>query len=267
MIKLIACDLDGTLLKKDGSLPEGVFDVVTPLCERGVLFIPASGRQYESLKRLFSPIADRAVFLCENGALVKYLGRSIYLNPLDLKEAKTVIEIARNTEGVYPIYCGETTAYIENGEEPFFSRVTRPYPSYRLVENLDAVIGKEPCCKISLFSTQSAETQAYAALQGKLKNASITLSGGHWCDIAAPTANKGTAIQEIQRIFKIKKEECAAFGDHMNDEQLLNACGYPFVPENAYPKMKTPQRTLIPSNEENGVLQTLLKLEKQGVLS
>lgn len=264
-LRLIATDLDGTLLDETGSLPEGVFDVVTPICERGVLFIPASGRQYASLKTMFSPLADKAAFLCENGALVKYMGRSIYLNPLANEQAKRVIDAVRNTPNVLPIYCGEDTAFIENADEDFFTRVQRAYPAHRLVNNLDDVIGQEPCCKISLYSTESAETQAYKLLSPLLGNeVSFTLSGGHWCDVAAPTANKGTAIREIQRLFSVSREECAAFGDHMNDLQLFQHCAHTFAPENAYPPIKALAKTIIPSNRERGVLKTLQTLFDEG---
>ena len=264
-LRLIATDLDGTLLTTRGELPEGVFDVVTPICERGVLFIPASGRQYESLRQMFAPLAEKTVFLCENGALVKYLGRSIYLNALDPAQAKRVIDAARNTPNVFPMYCGEQTAFVENDYQPFFSRVAKAYPAHRLVDCLDEVIGVEPCCKISLFSTESAEAQAYTALAPVLGNeVSFTLSGRHWCDVAAKTANKGSALQEIQRIFGIRQDECAAFGDHMNDRQMFEVCTHTFAPENAYPPIKALAKTIIPSNVEGGVLLTLKALFDEG---
>ena len=71
MIRLIATDLDGTLLERDGSLPEDTFDVVRMLNEQGIRFAASSGRQYGNLVRLFAPVADRMAFVCENGAFCK----------------------------------------------------------------------------------------------------------------------------------------------------------------------------------------------------
>ena len=82
MIKLIATDLDGTLLNGDRRLPQGIFDAVMKLRANGVLFAPASGRQYANVKKLFSPVADDLLFICENGALVKYREQTVYLNPV-----------------------------------------------------------------------------------------------------------------------------------------------------------------------------------------
>ena len=69
-IKMICSDLDGTLLPygRKTLLPE-VFPLIGKLADRGILFCPASGRQYTSEKMLFAPVADRCAFLCENGAV------------------------------------------------------------------------------------------------------------------------------------------------------------------------------------------------------
>ncbi|MGN1235137.1 MAG: HAD family hydrolase, partial [Christensenellaceae bacterium] len=72
MIKFIASDLDGTLLLPDKTLPEETFPLIRALKEKGVLFAPASGRQYANLKHLFAPVADQVLFIAENGALVVY---------------------------------------------------------------------------------------------------------------------------------------------------------------------------------------------------
>lgn len=70
-IKLIACDLDGTLLLHGAqACTERALELIGELCGRGVYFVPASGRQYPNLRRLFAPVADRLIYLCENGAVV-----------------------------------------------------------------------------------------------------------------------------------------------------------------------------------------------------
>lgn len=69
MVKLIASDIDGTLLSYgETSLPPALFGLIRRLRSAGVLFCPASGRQYHSMRQLFAPVADEVCFLCENGA-------------------------------------------------------------------------------------------------------------------------------------------------------------------------------------------------------
>ncbi|MBQ8659205.1 MAG: HAD family phosphatase, partial [Clostridia bacterium] len=164
MIKLIATDLDGTLYDPKGEVPQDIFPIARKLFERGVLFVPASGRQYANLEKTFEPIKDQAAFIAENGALVRYRGKTVSLTPLAPEKVAFFLSVIRQTEGLYPILCGENCAYIEDTVEPFFSRTTTPYSSYKLVDNLDCVVGKVPCCKISVFSTDKAERTSYKVL-------------------------------------------------------------------------------------------------------
>ena len=69
--RLIASDIDGTLIPYgESALPPDLFPLIRRLGRRGILFCPASGRQYHSLRRLFAPVANEICFLCENGAAV-----------------------------------------------------------------------------------------------------------------------------------------------------------------------------------------------------
>ncbi len=257
MIKFIATDLDGTLYDPKGNPPAEIFPIADELFKRGVLFAPASGRQYANLEKTFEPIKDTAVFIAENGALIRYQGKTLSLTPLDADAVVSFLRIIRETDGLYPILCGENEAYIEDTVEPFFSRTTTPYSSYRLVENLDGVARRVPCCKLSVFSMDLSEKQSYPVLLQRAKNVKITLSGGHWCDVSHPLANKGEAIKKIQNLFGIKREESLAFGDHMNDVEMLRACAHTAAPKNAYPLVKAQVQQIIPSNAENGVVKAL----------
>ncbi len=72
MIRLVASDIDGTLLPYgEREIPQEVFAQIDRLWDRGILFCPTSGRQYTSMRRLFAPAADKLPFVCENGAVKK----------------------------------------------------------------------------------------------------------------------------------------------------------------------------------------------------
>ena len=80
-IRLICSDIDGTLLqygKKE--LEDEIFEQIRELHRRGILFCPASGRQYTSLRKLFAPVADCCVLLCENGGVI-YKDCLLYTSP------------------------------------------------------------------------------------------------------------------------------------------------------------------------------------------
>ena len=90
MVKLIASDLDGTILRHGAQkVDKSTIEVIGKLLDAGLLFAPASGRQIVSLKRLFEPVSDRLVYISENGALSEYRGEVI---------AKTAME--RNLAGI-----------------------------------------------------------------------------------------------------------------------------------------------------------------------
>ena len=73
MVKLIASDLDGTILRKGAqSVEPSTIKAIEQLVNKGMYFAPASGRQIVSLKRLFEPVSDKLVYIAENGALCEY---------------------------------------------------------------------------------------------------------------------------------------------------------------------------------------------------
>jgi len=82
-IRLICSDIDGTLLQYGKKELEGeIFEQIRELHRRGILFCPASGRQYTSLRKLFAPVADCCVFLCENGGVIYKDEQCIAKNPM-----------------------------------------------------------------------------------------------------------------------------------------------------------------------------------------
>ena len=98
-IKLIACDLDGTLLHPGEHEPRSeAFELIDELHRRGIVFMPASGRQYASLRYLFAPVADELAYVCENGALVMSEGRAVVKRSM---ERSLAMDIA-NAVVAYP---------------------------------------------------------------------------------------------------------------------------------------------------------------------
>ena len=71
-VRLVALDMDGTLLDADGRVPEGFWPLLDRMTRRGIVVVPASGRQYATLRGLFGEGASRMGFIAENGTLVAY---------------------------------------------------------------------------------------------------------------------------------------------------------------------------------------------------
>ena len=114
-IKMICSDIDGTLLQYGKKELEGeIFDQIRALHQKGILFCPASGRQYTSLRRLFAPVADCCAFLCENGGVLYKDEQCLAENPMPRALAE---EIAldfwnRSDERGEVMLSGQNCAYL-----------------------------------------------------------------------------------------------------------------------------------------------------------
>ena len=86
------------------------------------------------------------------------------------------------------------------------------------------------------------------------------LSGDSWTDILHVGITKGAGIRALQKQLNILPEECMAFGDYMNDYDMLTACDESYAMENAHPDLKKIAKHIAPSNEEEGVMQVLRQL-------
>lgn len=260
MLKFIATDLDGTLLDEHKRLPAEIFGLIERLAQKGVLFAPASGRQYANLEALFSPVSDKIVFICENGALVKYRGETLYLDPIPAPAARRALAAVKSVPRLHPLLCCEGNTYLDSTAEPFCSYAKSAYTRCVFTEDLCAAADSEPVCKIAVFDELPAAEHAQSVLPRLLSGLRITLSGDDWCDVSVPTADKGAAIRFLRNHFGLRKEECAAFGDQMNDYEMLLECGTAYLPENAYPPLKERFRNTVPSNAEGGVIEKIKEL-------
>ena len=118
MIRLIATDLDGTLLEKGGALPEGFYDVAEELKKLGILLVAASGRQYDNLRRKFQPIAREMGFVCENGGL-NAVGREIVsIHPMDRAAALGITQTLQGL-GLSILLSGVRCCYTLASDRPF----------------------------------------------------------------------------------------------------------------------------------------------------
>ena len=99
MIKLVASDLDGTLLLNGAQqLPEEIFPLIRELKKLGILFVAASGRQYPNMRRLFDPVADEMAFICENGALAVRNEKVFYQDNFEPELVREILEAIEEKE-------------------------------------------------------------------------------------------------------------------------------------------------------------------------
>lgn len=260
MIKLIASDLDGTLIPPTKIMPEETFGLIEKFTSLGGVFVPASGRQLPNLKKLFAPVLDKIAIIAENGGLVWYKGEIIYSDPTPSEEVRRAIEIIRGEEGLYPVISCADCAYFEDDYPQFVETLKRSYSSYKQVDDLLKTAESVTALKISVWDTQLSAEHGGKVLPPKIKGLRTMISGRDWLDVSVEHANKGRALNALMRYLNVEKEQCAAFGDHMNDLEMLEACGKPYVTANAFPKLKECIGEEIPSNAEFGVITKIKEL-------
>ncbi|MEW2625424.1 Cof-type HAD-IIB family hydrolase [Streptomyces sp. NPDC048106] len=261
-IRLIVTDMDGTLLDDDKRIPSGLWPMLTELRRRGVLFSPASGRQYATLARQFADVAEGMVFIAENGTYVVRDGAELSSDPLDRPVAAGIAEAVRglNAAGgdAGAVVCGKRAAYVERTDEAFLAEVRRYYVEHRVVDDVTAV--DDELIKVAVFDFHSAERSTAPALAPFADTHQVVVSGEHWVDVMAPTANKGTALRALQRTLGITPAQTMVFGDYLNDLEMLDAAEWSFAMSNAHPAVVERARHLAPSNNENGVLRTISRV-------
>lgn len=255
MIKLIAADMDGTLLDSQRRLPPDFIPVLDALTERGIIFAAASGRQYYNLRRLLHEVADRIAFVCENGAMVFYQGVNIHRSPIALEKLAAPLAAVRGLENPGAIFCGVDAAWMEWRNERFLSDVAMYYERRESVSDLMAV--PDDICKLAVFHPEDAEKFALPALRQFGDDFLISVSGKNWIDFMNPGTNKGSAIRKLQSMFNISEDETMAFGDFLNDLEMMDCCGHSYAMANSHPELAAVCRFRAPSNDENGVMRVI----------
>lgn len=266
MIKIFASDLDGTLLPPDKVMPKETFPLIEKIRDKNALFVPASGRQLPNLKKLFSPVLGKIAIIAENGGLVWYGGKIIFSDPTPSADALRALDIVRGIDGLYPVVCLAERAYYEDGYPKFVQTLKRSYSSETRVDNLNEIVKNDDVIKISVWDDKPAVEHGGVILPPLICGLRTRVSGYDWLDISTPHADKGKALNALMELLNVKKEECAAFGDHLNDYEMLCASGHPFVTANAYPPLKELIGEEIASNANFGVIEKIKEiLNNQGL--
>ena len=254
MIKLIASDIDGTLLQNgETAIRERFFIEARRLMNQGVAVCAASGRQYSSLKKLFAPVADAMYFLCENGAVV--YGPGMELLSKTVIQRQTALELCRDIlevpdcelliSGTNMSYlCPKTADYIDHiryfvGNNTTILESPRDMP--------------EDFVKISAYYRPGA-TVIEPILRPKWENTfQVAVAGECWLDFTL--ADKATGIRVLCRQLNIDAGEVLAFGDNYNDVPMLDAVGRPYLMKSAAPELR--QRYPNQCARPEDVLETL----------
>lgn len=256
MIKLIVSDIDGTLLE-DGqhTLNPELFEVIRKLRENGLQFAAASGRQWGSIETVFEPVKEKIFYLSDNGAYVGCHGRQLFVNTIDRELVKDMVRDIR-AAGLDVMISGPDVVYLDTPNEEFYRWLVDGY-KFRVKRVEDILQVEDQFIKVSAYKQTDVEGATKALREKYQDKLKITISGDMWMDCMATGVNKGVAVKLLQESLDILPEETMAFGDQMNDIEMLESVYYSFAIGNARPEVKKVARFEADTNVNNGVLKIL----------
>ena len=284
-IRLVAVDMDGTLLDDEKNFPPGLDELLDHLEQHGVVFVPASGRQVWTLIDMF-PGRPGLTFIGENGAIVMRDGREISSAPLDLATVRESVSLIRQYALPRPgataaredagegslrenfdgglVVCGKNCAYVERTDEAFLAAVAPYYTRTQCVDDLMRVIDDieqgridEAIIKLAVYSAGDVTALADQTLGRFARSHQFAISAANWADLQDRGVDKGRALRALQEYLGVTPGQTAVFGDAGNDLSMIAQAEFSFAMENASADVRAAARFLAPSNNEAGVVKVL----------
>lgn len=256
MIKLIITDLDGTLLKDDKQFPIEFGTISQQLQREGITWVLASGRQYFTIFDQFEAVLPDAYYLAENGAYVVKNSQQIHIAPLDKELCNRLILNGRKVKDAWPVLCGKNSAYIENDYKPLLDEVKKYYKRLTIVDDLTKV--DDTVLKLTLCDFNNAEANSYTYFKEFQHQCKVAVAGELWLDMTALNATKGTALQVIMKHCHVEPSEVMAFGDYLNDLEMIEIAHTSYAMKNAHDELKEAATKITRfDNNNNGVIEEL----------
>ena len=262
-IKLIALDLDGTLLTNQKTITEHTKEVLKKAMKQGVIVMPATGRGIGAIPKEVGTIEGISYALTVNGAaVVEYpSGTVLYSDYLDCKTAIDALEYGFTLDALPDVYMGGH-AYSQRERlhniDHYIESITQKemlLKSRIPVDDLKAFIQSHPdkIEKINIvFHDLSQREVAYEYLK-KNKNLTVTSSMDNNLELNSKTATKGNALVAFAKTLGISREEIMVCGDSNNDFEMIKMAGLGVAMGNAIDEIKEIADFVTKTNEEDGV--------------
>ena len=276
MIKLLALDLDGTLLNSRGEIPDKNLEAIQNAEANGVLVTIATGRRFRDALPVARLINLNAPLICHNGALIKYVD-TLENVAVSLLEKETVREILRvgkefggdallsadpHGKGVL-LYDRISDENIPLQKYIAWSKRlhgTEAEEAVHHVENLEAISDEIETVHVSFSGALAPMADLQKVLEFELKNSVNILATVYpsldftLIDLLPSDASKGIGVEKLALMNKLSAENVMTIGDNFNDLEMLDYAGTAVVMGNASPELLERAdfyNTL--SNDENGV--------------
>ncbi len=264
-IKLVAVDLDDTLLRDDLTISEHTQEILRRVRESGVVVTISTGRMLPSARPYAEQLGFDVPLITYQGALVKnvFSGEIVYHCPLNEEVARLVIQYGRK-KGIHVNFYLEDELYVERVTpvgEHYEQLAGVPFTR---VNDLEELLETGLPYKLLLIQEEQLIDQSLQELREILQreglDAHLTKSKPTYLEVNHPKATKGTALKTLADWLGVSREEVMACGDSFNDLEMLDFAGCSVAVANAHPEVRSKAKYITASNNEDGVARALEKL-------
>jgi hypothetical protein len=260
MIKLISSDMDGTLLDTDSNVPPETFDLIRGLAEKGVRFVAGSGRRLDTLMEFFEPVLGIMDFVASNGTQVQADGRLIDREVYSHASLMRLEKLVSQFDMLHLVLYDEVTSFLLDDESVYEREIDKDLPR---AERIFATPGPEiSIIKASVYCDDEREVMDMAYVMNRELGSELSFapSGRKWIDVMQPHVSKATGIQQVMEHYGIRRDEVMAFGDSMNDYEILSYVGDSYAMGNGRYAIKRVAKHVIGTNAEHAVQKEMKRL-------
>ncbi len=266
-IRLVAVDLDGTLLNRKKEITPGTRRAVQACAERGIIVMPATGRPATGFPAVLEALPGTRYALTSNGALVYDFAEkhAIYEDLLSVEHTLEILDFARDYDLMVDIYT-DGNGYsekrnLENLEHFSFAPGMTDYViRTRIpVDDMRSFVSERgrPVEKIVFFFHEPAGKPEMERTLAQFPFLRVTDALENNLELNHVTANKGASLLRFGEKLGIAREQIMAFGDGRNDCDMIRAAGTGVAMANACAELKAAADMETLSNDEDGVAAVL----------
>ncbi|QTM98964.1 Cof-type HAD-IIB family hydrolase [Sediminibacillus dalangtanensis] len=254
--KVLFLDIDGTILRPDHTIQDSTRQAVLEVKEKGVEVFLATGRPLHEIADIATEL-DIHSFIGYNGAFAIYRDEVIVDEPLKADTVRKFTETASRHGHEMVLYTSEKNYYTSMEADV----VKQFIDVFELKKN--AIFGPEVIDEIlgvTLMKLSKTDTTLYK-VEDDIDFSQVNVSGlDHCYDVIRDSVNKGKAVAKLLDRLQIPKESAIAFGDGMNDKQLMQAVGEGFAMGNAHPDLFQYAKHRTTTVEDSGIYKGLQSL-------
>ena len=265
-IKLIATDMDGTILDSQGLLDLPRLEkILDRLEEKGIRFVIATGNEIHRVRQLLGHLTDRVVLIVANGAKIFENNQLIQVETWDNELVEKALTFFKGQEcqnqfvitSMNGGFVKEGTIFTQLDKFMTPEMIELFYQRMNFVEELHPELFGG-VLKMSLVVGEDRMDQVQEDFNQVFNGYVQAVSSGYGClDIIQDGIHKAWALQELLKRWNIKSDEIMAFGDSENDVEMLELAGIAYAMENADEKAKAVATDIAPANSQGGVYQIL----------